>query len=507
MRYVLHDFQKLAVNFGLNWFDSAKPGDKQLLAAPTGTGKSIIEKSIQNATPGLWIVTPKVEIVAGILDKSGFPNVHDMSEDELFSLAFANNISTPIRLRNRLLAGEISPPAKYIFDESHHHTAESWQALDWLTGFAPSLGFTASPYRGTPKGTQEFRKQWGEPKWIITYPQAVERGFLSFPTIRVQPLLDDDTIEIVNGEFVVERVEAETRSIFDYVCQLAREYTHSDHAGWTRPTMFTVPSRQLAHELTERLNSHGMPAIAITDATKHSDRQTIFQLVVNRDVALVQVNTVSEGVDLPIRVQFDLAPVMSPVMFVQRFGRITRPVAPGEDAPEYVCCNRNVLRHAYLLEGCIPAVTIADATKAFGGMGKRAGTRVVGLEGVGRFKCIEIPFKNGLVGMLYCMSSVQGSSVTEYAAICHPLKEEPLWAKRSNARKDDGSKAYGHWQACEPPQSLTGFASVKSKSLSDAQRRWWKKDAAFFGLDAEREVSSKTFQALPILKDLRKRFK
>jgi hypothetical protein len=140
-------------------------------------------------------------------------------------------------------------------------------------------------------------------------------------------------------------------------------------------------------------------------------------------------------------------------------------------------------------------------------MGERSGIRVVGLEGLGRFKSISLPFKNGCEGALYCLSAVDGAAVTEFAAITHPLREDAIWAKRVNGQKPDGSRSYGRWEKCQPPYSLTGFASIKSTKMSDKQAAWWKKDAGFFGLDNSREVASKTFQALPILSDLRVRFK
>jgi superfamily II DNA or RNA helicase len=314
MKFVARDYQQLGINHLVNFLSTASPGDKKAYAAPTGTGKSVIELSGQLALNAVyndcWIVTPKLEIVAGMLDKLGIAGAADMAENELMTAAVANKICTPIRLRNLMLSGAIDPPGRIIFDEGHHWLSESWQLISLLSGDCPATLLTATPYRGTPKGTADFLKVWGEPVWIITYPQAIERGVLSFPTIHVEPLIDDDRIEVSNGEFIVEQVTAATRSQFDYVCAIAARYCHNEK--WDRPTMFTVGTRDLAHELAARLRGFGLPAVAITDKTSHVERQQIFAAVQWRGLALVQVNTISEGVDLPIRIGFDLALVCRP---------------------------------------------------------------------------------------------------------------------------------------------------------------------------------------------------
>ena len=42
MRHRLRDYQQVAVDFTLDFLRAAGPGEKRLLAAPTGSGKSLI---------------------------------------------------------------------------------------------------------------------------------------------------------------------------------------------------------------------------------------------------------------------------------------------------------------------------------------------------------------------------------------------------------------------------------------------------------------------------------
>ncbi len=215
--------------------------------------------------------------------------------------------------------------------------------------------------------------------------------------------------------------------------------------------------------------------------------------------ALVQVYVVSEGVDLPIRRLIDLAPAISPVKWQQQFGRITR---PGGNA-EYICTNRNLLRHGYLLDGCLPTAAVIQAQKAFVTTSKRIATRVLGLESLGRLKPTDLPLRDGSYAHMYAITAMQGHSAREYAVFVHPARANPVWATRENVKLADGTKSYGRWSVCAPPTDVAGFASIPASTLSDAQANWWKRAAAKFGLDPHAEVNRKAFQALPILRDIR----
>jgi len=473
-----------------------------LFTSPTGTGKSIIELLTQDAYPGAWIVEPTLDILADLLRKREVEPPE--SESALRALASTHYLATPGALRNALLRGEgPSNITALIIGECHHDTAETWQQLHALTG-CPRVGFTATPFRGSPRGTAELRKQWPEIVPVMTYAEAACLRRLSHPVCSITPLVDDDVLEVSNGEFVVSSVERHTTGKLGDVVEMCRKWW--DGASWDRPTMFALPSRDLARTLQERLSAAGVSAVALTGEDGPTARQEAFRGVVARAAAIVQVRVVSEGVDLPLRRQIDLAPCLSPMLWMQRFGRITRPVGDGEALPEYVCCNRNLLRHAYLLEGLIPPSVIADGQRIFGGPGTRAAARAVGLESLGRLKPIDLPLAGGLTGTCYCVSAGDGAGkVEQYAVILHPTRPEPLWARRVNVAQSDGSRAYGKWSRCEAPADLTGFASVPPGPLSDKQSAWWKRSAARFGLDPAATVTRKNFVALPVLSDLRAR--
>src|SRR5688572_8078187 len=173
----LRPYQETAVNVGCEFFRGANPEDNLLLASPTGTGKTYIQLAIWKLFADCWIITPRVEIIYGMLNKLGIAT-DDADTDAMDQLAYDLRITTPIKLRNRLLAGAMrTPPGRLIIDEAHHDTAKTYAQIRLMLD-APALGMTATPYRGTPKSTAEFLALWGEPEWIITYPQAHAMGYL-----------------------------------------------------------------------------------------------------------------------------------------------------------------------------------------------------------------------------------------------------------------------------------------------------------------------------------------
>jgi superfamily II DNA or RNA helicase len=492
------DYQQETADDAITFLRSAQPGEKRMYAAPTGTGKSIPALLVLQALPGAILVAPRVEIIRDMLSKLGVNLTAEVSEDAVIATAESIGIVTPITLRNRLIAGEMSAPQYLIIDEGHHDIATTYQQIALLCGDCPAIAFTATPYRATPRTTQALRKIWGEPRWMITLPDAVRRGFLAFPRCEVWPLIDDDLITVENGELVAEQVCAAVACRVDHIaCRVAEYFDRSPRPNvWDRPTMFAMPSRDLCGQMQSALRRLELPSVVVTGETPYRERQKAFAACIDRSAALIQVYVVSEGVDLPIRRLIDCSPCISPVRWMQQLGRITRPTA---NQPHYIATNRNLLRHAYLLEGLLPRSVYVEAEIAFGGPGKRAAQRAIGLEALGRLKGAELPLANGGKALMYAVADVTDGKITEYTVICHPLRSDILWATR---RRISGSEEYGKWSRCDPPPNLEGFASVSASPLSEKQEAWWKRAAKRHGLDSEAEITRKQFQALPVLSHL-----
>lgn len=469
----LRDYQLEGVRLGVT-----STARRLLLAAPTGCGKSLIERELLQELPGSVLVTPSREIIDGLVEKGA---------DE-------SRIWTPIKLRNRLLDGKVAPPPVIVFDEVHHAEADTWQQVS-LSCDSREIGLTATPYRGTPKSTANLRANWGLPIWLIRYKEAIEAGYITMPDCKTEPLVDDDLITVTaSGEFDVQSIAAETESKLGDAVKLVESYPLD------RPTMLTLSTRELCRMFAERMT---YPTRIVDGDTPRDERLAAFADCLASRAVLIQIAVVSEGVDLAIRRLFDFAPTMSPVVFVQRFGRAMRPLTDDEKSrgivSQYIATNRNLLRFSWALDGIMPISKLIEAQTAFAGPSARDGARVVGLEGLGRFKPNEVRLANGLDATMYQLEAKDATTngVRQFLCITHPTSVDPFWCTRVNI-----AGGYGRWCRCDAPVGLTGFASGRASALTDKQRAWWERDAAKYGLDPSPElINRRMFAVLPALCD------
>lgn len=502
MNWVLHAWQQSTLEYAISRIRQMRR--YTLITAPTGTGKSMIIIKLQKENPlseGTWVLTPRIEIIRGILKKLGYTS--DLySESQILDVAFERRISTPIRFKNAILAGRISGIKCLIIDEVHHHNADTYQLIDQITE-VPVVGFTATGFRGNAKETLKFRETWGPAYAGITYVEAVRQRFIQMPHCQIEALIDDDVVNIVNGEFEITALESVTRTRLEDVIGLIDTYWSPSANKVDIATMISVPSVRIANQIQNFLTDKKIMSRVISQESSDADRQLSFKLCCDSRAFLLQIEVVSEGVDLPIRRLIDLKPTMSPVRWLQQIGRIMR---PGDTVPEYICTNRNLLRHGYLLEGLIPTSKYVEAEGAFPDKRSRyLGYRAIGLEALGRFKPTVVKMENGLNAVLYNLTTTNGHQIEQYAIILHPMISEPLCAKKSNRKDSSGEIQWGKWQACDPPNDLKGFQSAIPKTISTKQKEWWDKSARAFGLDATTIPDAKQFQILPILSDLRKK--
>lgn len=495
-------------NYQVNAKDTAiqliteQPSTWHLFSSPTGTGKSLIELKLLEEIPQSILVTPRLEIIAGMMDKLKH-DVDGISDTELINLSKQYGIITPVRLRNILAKGELDfYPSVCIVDEAHHDLADTYQDINMYLNGVPKVGFTATPYRGTPRATQKFHQQWHDTINVcITLAEAIERGYCSLPSTKVWPLIDDDLINVMNGEFKVASTEYEVCDKISAIVTRCNMFFDRRQKLWDRPTMFSVPTTRSAIELTNALLNAGLPAMRVTQDTPRSMRALAFERTVKCETALVQIDVVSEGVDLPIRRLIDLKPTMSPVRWVQQIGRIMRPITDGEDAPEYICCCRNLERHCYLMEGMFPTSTILEAQTTFSAPSVRSGVRAVGLEGLGRFTITPVSLLDGTTVFTYNLVHVDGFKRTEYFVVVHPNYPDPVYGVKESTKDSNNEIKWGRWRLVESLPDLKGCQTAKAWDLTERQSAKWTKECQQSGLNPHKKITAREFQILPFLQN------
>lgn len=497
---ILRPYQEAAVRHALE--ASRSPG-RYLFSAPTGSGKGTIQLALleELASRGFWITTPSLEIVRGFLERLGVDT--DCSSGTLAKRGWELGITTPERLVNRVLSSEVSPPAGLLIDESHEFVPSNKnpETLFAVCGEIPYLGFTATPYRATAKSTRELLETWGEPREIITLRECIEGGWISLPRFSIQPLCDDDEIRVGSGDFAPRATSDAYLSRIEELGALVDSFLGPDGL-YDTPTIVSVPSVEVAEHLS-RVCRFSTP---VTQKTSTHARLSAYQECEARVTALIQVSVLTRGADLPfLRRLIDAQPTLSPVRWMQTIGRVMR---PGERRAEVLCTNRNLERHGYLLTGFLPRGAVIASQEAFGGGSVRSGMRVLGLEGLPRFKRIPLPLDGGGEASAFNIYSVSEEGIaTDYFAIILPGDSEALWASRQRVPKPNAVFPwdYGSWKRCEAPDDLTGYGTQAKRELSSKQRAWWKNAARRYGLrrEAYETLSQRQFAVLPVLKDLK----
>lgn len=490
-------YQDNAIESGL-FLTKTEPHVKHLFEAPCGSGKSIMELQLLRAIPDSILVTPRLEIVAGMLEKGGV-FVQDMNEQELANCASNYGIFTPVRLRNWLRDGKLPwVPDALILDECHHSTADSWEDNEMYLNGIPTVGFTGTPYRGTPKGTEKFLDKWNNTiNTVITLRETVEQGYNCMPTCAMWPLVDDDVIDVSNGEINITQADKLITDRMEALVSRCAQFYSSRMKSYDRPTMVALPSTNSVNEFVNVATRFGIPVAAVTQATSRSRRTRIFKQTLDCEVLLVQIDVISEGVDLPIRRLIDLKPTMSPVRWMQQVGRIMRPIEDGEFPPEYICCCRNLERHCYLMKGLIPNTTIVESQQAFKIPTRRAGMRAIGLEGLGRFKTTPVTTLDGVTMSTYNIYSFDGFDRTEFFAVVHPAHSEPIIGMRKIPIRDGKADwRASRWVAVDKIPDVKGCVTVREYPPTEKQQKRWNSDAVRVGLNPHEQLNSRNLQTL-----------
>ena len=497
----LHTFQVDACNYAM------KSSGRCLISSPTGTGKSYMLLYMHHMTaPTGWCMIPSEGIIRGMLGKLGvqLPDGGDITD-----LMIKHRMITPIKFLNRVMDGKINPETiTHVFkDEAHHDIANTYDKIDTvLPDYTKHIGTTATPYRATAKGTAALRKKWDDLYIALTYPAAAEQKYISIPHCETWPLVDDDLLEVSGQEFeIVSLCSAVSSKLEDAIKKsIARGMWNKDGTP-SQSMIIGVPSSTLFPQLRQLAEQYTLRMEFVNESTNQRDRQRIFRAATRSEAAIVHINVVSEGVDLPLRQYLDLNPTRSAVAFMQRFGRITRPNAGGG---LYVCTNRNLESHGYLLEGCLPPSTFAEVQSVFGGPTRRSVGRIAGLESLGRIKPCYAKCMNGVTVTFYCVSAANGAGRTHYSVVLHPAYQDVLWFSRTQTNVEGMEPDWGRWSRTTPPPKLVGYGSVTPSIVTEKQLAWWKGQgrrpgAEAHGLDPSQKVDRKVFQLLPVLSDTR----
>jgi superfamily II DNA or RNA helicase len=488
---------------------------RKLVVSPTGSGKSFMMMRLKELVDARYgknsaaIIVPTPELFPDFLEKAGVEVLPD-NKEKVRSIAVTHSIYSNIWLLNELRRGtldarEFAQQVKVlIVDEAHHDEAETYQRIySMLDDTVCRIGFTATPFCGTPQATYKFREKWQGIDYAITLPDALQNEVISFPNIEVIPLVNDDILTVKGNEFVIEQVEAAYEDKMEHAIAecVSRGWWNPDGTSAV-PTCIGVPSSRAFGKLTANCAKFGIKLATVSQDTPAPERKRIYAGVKDCQLTIAHINVISEGKDLPIRNYLDLRPSMSPRLFFQIFGRTTRPLKKGEKRGTYLCTNRNIERHCYLFENTVPYSQISKAILAFPERSVRATARAFGIESLGRIKPTEVLLKSGLPVNIYNVTQMKGSKKERFICLLHPLIPEPVWFREIQIKASFGAAkrlVRVSFEMITPPTELKGYKSSPPFPLTEKQLKMWNDNAEKYGIHPDQKVDAKKFTLLPAL--------
>jgi superfamily II DNA or RNA helicase len=311
----------------------ASPHRRQIIALPTGTGKTLIFASLiaDAAARGerAIVLVHRDELVGQTLEKLavvapslevGVVKAQLDQHSASVVIGSVQTLARPQRLHR--LGRDFS---LVIVDEAHHAMAPSWRAvLTYLGCFEPcgplTVGFTATPERGDRQSLDEVFE-------AITYHRdmlsMIREGYLcDLRGVQIHLDVDLDRVHSRGGDFVEAELAAEMGRAHapEHVLRAYREYAPS------RKTLAFLPSVALAEETARLFRAAGIPAALVSGATPLDERRHMLaELRAGRLRAMANCGVLTEGFDDPgIDCILLARPTHSRPLYVQIIGRATR---------------------------------------------------------------------------------------------------------------------------------------------------------------------------------------
>jgi superfamily II DNA or RNA helicase len=309
---------------------------RQLIALPTGTGKTVILSYIVHRRRGrILILVHRDELVQQTLAKLTLiaPDLHTgvvkAERNDTDAAVIGASIQTLSRERRReQLPTDIST---VIVDESHHASADIYRrVLEHVGSFQPdgplTIGVTATPERADGKPLGDV---FEEIVYTMTLLDAIQRGYLvDLRAVQVKLKLDWSAIRSRHGDFADgDLADAmETANAPQHAVSAWLEYA----AG--RSTVLFAPTVAMAQLMAAAFRAAGIAAEALDGTTPTEERRAILARLASGETTVVtNCGVLVEGFDCPRVSCIVIArPTMSRPLYVQMIGRGTR-LHPGKD--------------------------------------------------------------------------------------------------------------------------------------------------------------------------------
>lgn len=301
---------------------------KALVIAATGTGKTYMSAfDVKNFRPRrLLFIVHREEILKKA--KETFETLI-VNEAKTFGLLTGNHkqkhadyVFTTIQTLSRCYHEFRKDEFDYIiFDEAHHATSPSYEAV--LNYFEPdfTLGMTATPERSDNHNV--FALFDNNVAIEVRLHEALDDELIiPFHYFGITDIdgIDLSDVDIDNIAEVTKRLKVNER--VDFIIEKMNFYGHD---GKKRKCLGFCASVEHAHYMADEFNKRGYSSVALSGENSVDQRSYFMKRLEDDEDALEVIFTVdifNEGVDIPsVNSVLMLRPTNSPIVFIQQLGR------------------------------------------------------------------------------------------------------------------------------------------------------------------------------------------
>lgn len=304
---------------------------RQLVALPTGTGKTVIfSQLIADRAGRALVIAHRDELIQQSVEKILTVNpvaavgVVKAERNELHRNIIVASIQTLSR-ESRLAKIDAAAFSTVVIDECHHSAADTYRrTLEHLGCFTESgpltVGFTATPERADGEALGDIFQEIVCRKTIL---EMIKAGYLSdLRAVQIKLQADFGALHTRAGDFI----DGESSDLL--IAANAPRHAveaYQEHAAGRKAIVFT-PTVKLAHLMADAFCDEGIAAQALSGETPLQERRAILKRLKSGDTRVVaNCAVLTEGFDCPsVECIVVARPTKSKPLYVQMVGRGTR---------------------------------------------------------------------------------------------------------------------------------------------------------------------------------------